>query len=139
MSEYAKRKSDGEEIKIGICEEMMFLRFEDKDKVIPVKGSGFGYRWRLPFPDEDNTLPGDYKASRGIPLIGDFTCSEAHAVGCYHSIWELTFVRYDKGRLFPVVGCPNCREAWRCEWTEVLPFIKDTTLKARLEAYASQI
>ncbi len=30
MGEYAKRLSDGTEIKIGTCEEMLYLRFEDR-------------------------------------------------------------------------------------------------------------
>ena len=61
MGEYARRKSDGAEIKIGTCESMYYLRLEDKDKVSPMEGSGFGHYWRLPFPDEDNILPGDYE------------------------------------------------------------------------------
>ena len=61
MSELAIRKSDNTEIKIGTCETMYYLRFEDKNKVTPDKNSGFGWFWRIPFPDEDHILPGDYK------------------------------------------------------------------------------
>ena len=61
MGEYAKRKNDNAEIKIGTCESMYYLRFEDQDKVVPDSNSGFGWFWRIPFPDEDNILPGDYK------------------------------------------------------------------------------
>ena len=59
MGEYATRKCDGEYIKIGTCESMYYLRFEDRDKV-----SGYRFRasdglsFRLPFPDEDHILPG---------------------------------------------------------------------------------
>ncbi len=31
MGEYAKRASDGVEVKIGTCEAMYYLRFEDRD------------------------------------------------------------------------------------------------------------
>jgi hypothetical protein len=61
MGEYAIRKSDGEEIKIGTLEEMYYIRYEDQSKVTLKPNNRFGYRWRLPFPDEDNLQPGDYK------------------------------------------------------------------------------
>ncbi len=66
MGEYATRISDGERIKIGTCEEMLYLRYEDRAKVRKVPGSldaatTLGLFWRLPFPDEDGILPGDYR------------------------------------------------------------------------------
>ena len=60
MGEYAIRKSDSQRIKIGTCESMYYLRLEDKNKVQPENGSGFGWYWRLPHPEEDGILPGDY-------------------------------------------------------------------------------
>ena len=60
MGEYAIRKSDRQSIKIGTCEDMYYLRYEDQDKVTPESGSDFGFRWRIPFPSEDKILPGDY-------------------------------------------------------------------------------
>ena len=36
MGEYARRKSDNESIKIGTCESMYYLRYEDRDKVISI-------------------------------------------------------------------------------------------------------
>jgi hypothetical protein len=63
------RKSDGARVKIGTCESMYYLRLEDRDAVTPERGSGFGWYWRLPFPDEDHILPGDYgDYSRGERL-----------------------------------------------------------------------
>jgi hypothetical protein len=73
MGEYAIRNSDGQEIKIGTCESMYYLRFEDRFKVSGIPGREDGnvkpwideeaaqIRFRLPFPDEDNLLPGEYK------------------------------------------------------------------------------
>jgi hypothetical protein len=61
MGEYATRKSDRKRIKIGTCEAMVYLRWEDRDKI---SGYDFkpeyGLHFRLPFPDEDAILPGDY-------------------------------------------------------------------------------
>lgn len=60
MGEYARRISDGQEIKIGTCEDMYYLRYEDRFSVEPIDGSEFGHRWRLPLPAEDHLKPGDY-------------------------------------------------------------------------------
>ena len=63
MGEYAKYK--GEEIKIGTCESMYYLRYEDRGKVTAIPHSinpalEKDLFWRLPFPDEDNINPGEY-------------------------------------------------------------------------------
>lgn len=60
MGEYAARKSDGVEVKIGTCESMYYLRFEDQDKVV-YNFFEDGTRYRLPFPDEDSVAVGDYR------------------------------------------------------------------------------
>jgi len=76
MGEFAKRKTDGQEIKIGTCETMYYLRYDDRHNVEPVQGSlnpgkEFNLFWRLPFPDEDNIKPGEYKDfERGEILKG---------------------------------------------------------------------
>jgi len=69
MGEYAKLKTTGEEVKIGTCENMYYLRFEDRYKVV-YDYSFTGYRFRLPFVDEDNVGIGNYNNyDRGIELI----------------------------------------------------------------------
>jgi len=74
MGEYALRKSDNMEIKIGTCESMYYIRWDDRDRVRALPNSldpsdCSGLFWRLPFPDEDNILPGDYKEyNRGLRL-----------------------------------------------------------------------
>lgn len=74
MGEYAIRKSDRTEIKIGTCEDMYYLRYEDREKVSPREGSLDpaiidGLRFRVPFPDEDEVLPGEYDIyNRGLRL-----------------------------------------------------------------------
>jgi hypothetical protein len=72
MGENATRKSDGQRIKIGTCESMYYLRFDQRGDV--------DYRWpalsddvekldpflyRFPDPKEDGTLPGEYESAWG--------------------------------------------------------------------------
>lgn len=64
MGEYAK--FNGREIKIGTCESMYYLRYEDRARVDPVPHSldpakVTGLFFRLPYPDEDGQEPGSYK------------------------------------------------------------------------------
>lgn len=72
MGENATRKSDGERIKIGTCESMYYLRFDQRDDVSyswpalsddPDKLDPFMYRF--PDPREDGTLPGEYESAWG--------------------------------------------------------------------------
>jgi hypothetical protein len=74
MGEYATRRADGQKIKIGVCEDMFYLRIEDADAVAPLKNNvdasvGTGLRFRLPYPDEDALRPGEYEDfDRGFRL-----------------------------------------------------------------------
>jgi len=81
MGEYAKRNSDGQEIKIGTCEDMYYIRYEDRFKVSPLPGNvdissdAAGCRFRLPFPDEDGVLTGEYeKYNRGLRMYRPDPC-----------------------------------------------------------------
>ena len=194
MGEYATRKADGVEIKIGTCETMYYIRWEDQSKVQPKPGSDFGWFWRIPFPDEDSVLPGEYnpyerglrlyKTEEGPPYINgrpsritvDFEAentvdSPGHfqmrhetsgllmSVPCYHGqklpavpedwrcnwngknhAFELAYIRStDEGPLFPVVRCRFCGDMWRCDWSEVLPYVQDIELKKRLNKYANAV
>lgn len=67
MGEYAR--FNGSDIKIGTCESMYYLRYEDRNRVQALSHSlnpatSKNLFWRLPFPDEDNILPGHYKDYR---------------------------------------------------------------------------
>ncbi len=84
MGEYAERISDGEEVKIGTCESMYYLRFEDRNKVRHVSGNVNPSRdseagqllFRLPFPDEDGVLIGEYDPpERGLRLWRELPCA----------------------------------------------------------------
>ena len=62
MGEYAKRKIDGVDVKIGTCKSMYYCRYEQRKEVVyPYDTDNF--YWRIPTPDEDGTLPGDYNYS----------------------------------------------------------------------------
>lgn len=68
MGEYAKRKTDGADIKIGTCRSMYYCRYDQRKEVeYPYNTENF--YWRIPTPDEDGTLPGDYDYS--LLLNGD--------------------------------------------------------------------
>ena len=62
MGEYAKY--NGKEIKIGTCEEMYYLRFDQRRSVQPLPNSldpvkeAAELRFRFPWPDEDQSEPG---------------------------------------------------------------------------------
>lgn len=75
MGEFAKRISDGERVKIGTCETMYYLRYEDRRKVEALPGNvdvardPVGLFFRVPFPDEDDVRVGEYAAyERGLRL-----------------------------------------------------------------------
>lgn len=74
MGEYATRKADNVKIKIGTCEDMLYLRYEDRNAVRKLPdnvdaATDTGIRFRLPFPDEDHIKPGDYDDPfRGLRL-----------------------------------------------------------------------
>lgn len=62
MSEYATRKIDNKEFKIGTCEDMFKCRYDQLGEITyPYMSDNLC--WRIPTPDEDGTLPGDYNYS----------------------------------------------------------------------------
>lgn len=62
MGEYARRKIDGQEVKIGTCNRMYYCRYDQKNEIdYPYNSDNL--IWRIPNPDEDGTLPGDYNYS----------------------------------------------------------------------------
>lgn len=75
MGEYARFQ--GEQIKIGTCEDMNYLRFDQRELVEPLSGSvnpvadAEEIRFRFPWPDEDTIAPGAFEAyNRGLGLHG---------------------------------------------------------------------
>lgn len=79
MGEYAKVKGTGERVKIGTCEDLLYLRDDQRERVWPERGSLDPndpevlavVRFRFPFPDEDGTAPGHFEDPfRGLTLWG---------------------------------------------------------------------
>ena len=69
MGEYAKRKIDNTEFKIGTCEDMYNCRHDQIGEVVYSYMSDNLY-WRIPTPDEDRIKPGDFKNS--LLMEGDY-------------------------------------------------------------------
>lgn len=69
MGEYARH--NGREIKIGTCESMYYLRFDQRHQVEAMSGNvdpvrdADALRFRFPFPDEDGLPPGDALYDKG--------------------------------------------------------------------------
>jgi hypothetical protein len=61
MGEYATRKSDGQNIKIGTCDSMYYMRASQIEEVSGYDFASclYGIRFRFPFPDEDGRQVGD--------------------------------------------------------------------------------
>lgn len=75
MGELAKLGSDT--IKIGTCEDMYYLRYDQRHRVTPMSGSvnpvtdAPALRFRFPWPDEDKALPGAFDPyDRGVCVRG---------------------------------------------------------------------
>ncbi len=66
MGEYAKYR--GDRVKIGTCEDMLYLRADQRHLVVaehgnvdPVRDAERGIRFRFPFPEEDGIEPGAFE------------------------------------------------------------------------------
>jgi len=78
MGEYARRKRDGANIKIGTCENMYYLRADQRHLVQGTQGNvdpnskdALSIRFRFPWPDEDRTLPGEFENyDRAVTVYG---------------------------------------------------------------------
>lgn len=62
MGEYAKRKKDGVDIKIGTCSSMYYCRYDQRNEV-NYPCMSYDLCWRIPTPDEDGIKPGDFNYS----------------------------------------------------------------------------
>jgi hypothetical protein len=123
MGEYAKN-SMGQEIRIGTCEEMYYLRADQARKVRPMPGNvdpvrdAAELRFRFPFPDEDATEPGAFKDhDRG--LVVEATLPES--------------VEFDHGKIqfhggpgyLVMLPCPESKEGAALAEREGLHFGKN--------------
>ena len=92
MGEYAYTADQGT-VKVGTCNTMYYLRYEDRHLTRPVTvfdfdpAAHFDLFWRLPFPDEDDlgtakhsTIDTPCEYDRGVPL---YRRTEDHGVEYY--------------------------------------------------------
>lgn len=86
MGEYAIRKSDGAEIKIGTCENMYYLRADQIHLVAAKSGSldpaqqRHSIRFRFPFPAEDGIEPGEFEPFHGLRVYADHPAEVEHGL-----------------------------------------------------------
>lgn len=89
MGEYAKYK--GERVKIGTCENMYYLRYDQRHDVTPLSGNvnpagpeRFALRFRFPWPSEDGIEPGGnfepFERSVCVPGLAAPADVEHHSV-----------------------------------------------------------
>lgn len=151
MGEYAKRKSDGQEIKIGTCESMYYLRADQRDAVEAMPGNvhpiddAEHVRFRFPFPDEDKVLPGEFaNYDRGVivphlltntlrALGVDFDHRPVDGRGCM-ALRGVEVVQQRKvaGKLIVVCRCVECGALFRLPTVELAaPVIKAFMAAAR--------
>jgi len=181
MGEYATYQ--GHEIKIGTCENMYYLRYDDRHLVRQVRGSldaatTMNLFWRLPLPAEDACGPGGYagiqdsvELRRGdewfrSPDLAECAgkismthpCGYTLRVPCYHgeklpgsggdhgikwqhgaprACYGLVSIKNTVDGMRPIVECRHCGKCFRLEWSEVLEWIPDAELRARLAKYAA--
>lgn len=107
MGEMARFK--GEEVKIGTCEDMYYLRADQRElvkalphNVDPVNDADV-LRFRFPFPDEDKIEPGAFENSFRSVVIPGATPPE----GVEHDSMQF---RHDKGYLISL-PCPEAGES----------------------------
>jgi len=150
MGEYGVRKKDGLRIKIGTCESNYYVRYEDKGKVEPDHGSGFGYFWRLPLPDEDGIEPGDYQSHvatvrlwKKEQMLGtdgkvlrewtvDFsdheTMENPGIVQLKHECGLMINAPCYHGEMLPGMGDSKCKAFWNGKsWFYELRFLRETS------------
>lgn len=88
MGEYAK--FNGGEIKVGTCENMYYIRADQRHLV--EYDFDAGDRFRFPFPDEDAIEPGQFgDHDRGVEIPG-YTISEGHDHGTVQFVASVGYV-----------------------------------------------
>jgi hypothetical protein len=114
MGEYAIRKSDKAEIKIGTCEQMYYLRADQVGLILPLSGSvnparirdAESIRFRFPFPQEDNIKPGDFdNFDYGLGLYGVEPPEDID----HHSL-QFTRNYPQSGGVLLSIPCPRSKE-----------------------------
>ena len=146
MGEYARRKSDKVEVKIGTCERMYYLRHENRNDVAQLNsslhpGKELGLIFRLPFPDEDNVAIGEYKDyDRSVDLVGfnlktDF--DDTGIIQLHHESGILVNLKCHHGNRIPDTA-GDAKAFWNSKSPDSFKLvgISDRELRARLDFYS---
>jgi hypothetical protein len=126
MGEYAKFQ--GHSVKIGTCENMYYLRWDQKTWVVREEGSINPYgqgmagmiRFRFPFPDEDHVRPGDFGPyNRGVPIECPVPVDVSHNRNCKSAdLCAITQQKHVAGVLMTICRCESCHVPYRLEGPE---------------------
>lgn len=112
MGEYASY--NGQEIKIGTCEQMYCLRADQVHLVLPLSGNvnprnrqqAESIRFRFPFPQEDGEKPGSFKDyDYGLGLYGIEPPEDID-----HSFLQFTRNYPQSGGVILSIPCPRSKE-----------------------------
>ena len=140
MGEYAIRKSDNQEIKIGTCEYMYYIRYEDRNKVSPLPNNTdcskeLNLIWRLPFPSEDHIQIGNYEPFNHV-IFGHLPFAN---LNYWPVSWRLIGIMNTETGLKAVLETNSESLRFRtftAEIEEIVKYVKDEELKNRLIAYS---
>lgn len=126
MGEYAT--FEGKKVKIGTCENLYYLRFDQRRKVQalpgnvdPVGRDAYDLRFRFPFPDEDDIEPADFRDhdrhfETGAPALYEGIVHRGDCKAGRACIVQQRLVTDDDGqdRLVLICRCSACGVLWRC-------------------------
>ena len=109
MGEYAKY--NGEQIKIGTCEQMYYLRADQVKLITAERGSVNPHsldhagkiRFRFPFPDEDSTKPGAFQDCQRSLMVWGVEVPE----GVDHGTLQFTRNYPQSGGIILSTPCPE--------------------------------
>jgi len=142
MGEFAQH--DGERVKIGTCESLYYLRWQDRHAVEPLPGNvhpgkDTGLSYRLPVPSEDMEPPGGYSSSWVyVDLPGfKFDGPENAIYPGPFRLYALKHCRNDEGREIVVPCVTDGNESWSLPdvgaWGGVIACVQCPFLKGRLQ------
>jgi|SanBayMetagenome_1026888.scaffolds.fasta_scaffold91602_1 hypothetical protein len=141
MGEYAKFR--GDEVKIGTCEWLYYLRWSDRGRVSPLRGNvrpgvDVGLSYRLPIPSEDSETPGGYSSGWAMVDLPGFRFDGADGE-LHPGPFRLYAVKHHAttdGRPELVPCVTDGRESWSLPepsgWPDVLRCVEDPALRGRL-------
>jgi hypothetical protein len=154
MGEYVNFR--GHHVKLGTCEDLYYARYEQIKEALPfcskLEGNmepreylepKNGFRYRFPFPDEDNTPMGNFKEchkgfSLPVPnsIISELGISFGQTAVPSTVPLEIVQQKIFNGRLITIIYCEGNREKYRIETLErfeqvIAPYIANEEVKKR--------